>query len=108
MVRTVRAIVLTIGILACASLQSRAQCGSTVPAYTIDMTGHPDSVWTSPSVVRNGLCCSASGSDNCIIFYVTLDTLAVAVKMDVVGGLGSTSYQVNCSTAVVLGATSCI
>jgi hypothetical protein len=97
-------------ITACVFLpkESYAQCGGTVPSYTIDMTGHPDSVWTSPSVSRNGLCCSASGSDRCIVFNVTLDPYAAAVKLDVVGGLGSTVYQVNCGSAVNLGSSTCI
>lgn len=90
------------------SVKGFAQCGSSVPSYTIDLTGDPDSVWTSPSVSRDGYCCSASGTDRCIVFYVTLDSFAAGIRLDISGGTGSTFYQVGCSTTVATGTSTCI
>lgn len=83
-------------------------CDSTVPAYTIDMTGTPDSVWNSGNVSRDGLCCGNTGSTRCIYFSVTLDTMAEGISVDVAGGLGSTYFTVGCSTSTLLGDTMCV
>jgi hypothetical protein len=87
---------------------SAQNCASTVPAYTLDFTGTPDTTWTSPSVSRSGLCCSKTGSDECILFYVTLDTNAIGISVNAVGGLGNTDYEINCSNATPLGTSTCI
>ncbi|MGZ5243386.1 MAG: hypothetical protein ACXWEY_05515 [Bacteroidia bacterium] len=83
-------------------------CASTVPSYTLDFTGTPDTTWVSPSVSRSGLCCSKSGSTDCILFYVTLDTNAIGVSVNAVGGLGNTDYEIKCKNPTPLGTSTCI
>ncbi len=87
---------------------SAQSCDSTVPSYTINMTGSDDSVWTSASVSRQGHCCSASGSDRCIYFEVTLDLNAGAIQVDISGGTGSTFYEVNCLNSTATGNAVCV
>lgn len=85
-------------------------CAASTPAYTIDLTGHPDTTWTSASVSRSGQCCLASGSDRCIVFYITLDSLSSGIEVDAVGGLGATNYTISCdpTTTRSLGTKACI
>ncbi|MBI2968346.1 MAG: PKD domain-containing protein [Bacteroidetes bacterium] len=49
-----------------------AQCDTIVPVWIIDLSSNPDSIWDYKAEPRNGFCCSASGTDNCIKFIVTL------------------------------------
>jgi hypothetical protein len=84
------------------------QCDPTVPSFAIDMTGHPDSLWTSPAVGRNGQCCIVGGPDVCIQFIVTLDKDAVGVTVDLAGGSGSTMYTVNCANPTPTGSAICL
>lgn len=83
-------------------------CASTVPAYTLNFKGTPDTTWVSPSVSRKGLCCGKTGSDECIIFYITLDSNAIGVSIDAVGGLGATNYEIDCKNPTPLGTSTCI
>lgn len=85
-------------------------CSSSTPAYTINLTGHPDTTWTSASVSRVGQCCLATGSDRCILFYITLDSLSAGIEVNAVGGLGGTDYTLNCdaTTTTGLGTKTCI
>ena len=84
-------------LMICFAYQGDAQiCDGTVPTYTFDFTGHPDSTFTTPSIGRNGACC---GSGNCVHFSMTLDTSAVAVNFQITSGAkpsGSLYYQVDC------------
>src|SRR6185437_3803277 len=81
-----------------------AQCSGT-PSYNVNLTGHRDTTWTSPSVSRSGTCCSSS---NCIQFNLTLDTMAAGIIFTVSGGTGATSYNINCSTTGSAGSPFCL
>src|SRR5215470_10635276 len=73
-------------------------CDPVTPVFTADLTGSPDSVWVSPAIQRDGYCCSASGSDVCIEFILTLDSLATGISFNIVSGAvppGALYYQVN-------------
>lgn len=95
-------------LIAGTGLKAQVSCSGTTPVFTIDMTGTPDSVWTSPATARDGQCCGASTSDKCIRFDVTLDAKAQGLTVLLVGGTGSTVYNVNCGAAIPIGDTICL
>jgi hypothetical protein len=95
-----------IGILT--PLKMYAQCDSDVPSFNVDLSGDPDGQWQSSSVKRKGQCCSASSSDRCIFFKVTLDTNAMGLQFDVSGGAGGTNYYIGCSTVGTAGSPQCL
>jgi len=86
-------------------------CGNSVPSFTVDLTGNPDSIWTSTSVSRNDTCCGAKHPDRCIKFVVTLDKNAYGIKLDLIKGAlptGALFYQVSCGTKVPIGNILCL
>jgi large repetitive protein len=83
-------------------------CGPSTPSYTIDMTGKPDSIWASPSVTRNDVCCNISTTTACVLFTVTIDQDAAGLKLEVSGGIGATYYSVNCGPQILVGDTACL
>jgi hypothetical protein len=86
-------------------------CDPTVPLLVADLTGSPDSLWNSPPVVRDGLCCSASNPDRCVQFLLTLDANAVGIKFTVCDGAlppGALYYQINCGTQYPVGDPICL
>ena len=99
-------------LLAGVSLWGQAQiCGSNVPSFSINLSGSPDSVWTSPKVSRLDTCCGASGTDECIKFVVTLDPGAYGIELDISRGTppsGSAFYYNRCSSATSLGDDMCL
>jgi large repetitive protein len=99
---------LTLMLICCMPGQGIAQCGPGVPSYTVNLTGHPDTTWTSPSIGRNGNCCGTTSPDVCIHFYLTLDTGAAGIIFNVTGGTGSTTYSINCSTTGNAGSPVCM
>ena len=97
------------GIFATESLF--AQCDPNTPVFTVNLTGNPNGTWTSPSVTRQGYCCSASGSDVCIEFIVTLDPMASGISFNIASGAvppGALYYQVNCGAMIPVGQTICL
>ena len=105
----------TLGLLIVSLLvvnnKSFAQCGPTVPSFTIDLTGSPDSVWQSPPVVRSGNCCGTTSPDRCVVFTITLDSNAVAINFQITGGAippGALYYQINCGPQITAGQSVCI
>ncbi len=94
-----------------ASNASAQICDPTVPVFTIDLTGNPDSIWTSPSIGRVGQCCSSGGSDKCVEFVITLDSAANGISFDIIAGAvpgGALFYQVNCGPPSALGTPVCL
>ncbi|MES2139546.1 MAG: PKD domain-containing protein [Bacteroidota bacterium] len=88
-----------------------SQCGPGVPAFNVDLTGVPDSVWTSPFVVRNDNCCGTSGSDKCVKFVITLDPDAESINFNIIDGAvpgGALFYQINCGPQTALGQPICL
>ena len=80
---------------------TRAQvgcCDSLVPTFYVDFTGAAGTVWTSPPVSRNGLCCSGLGS-RCIQFIITTDSNSCGFSMTHIGQqIGSYYMQLCCGS----------
>ena len=86
-------------------------CSGSTPSFTIDLTGSPDSIWTSPSTSRNGLCCGVSNPDVCIEFILILDTLSNGIKFTIPFGAlpgGALFYQIGCGTVYQVGQNICL
>jgi gliding motility-associated-like protein len=101
------AIVLGI-LLVMGERSAQAQCQATVPVFIVDLTGHPDSVWTSPTIVRNGDCCVDA---NCVRFLLTLDSMAAGIQFDIPTGAipgGALYYQIGCGPVHSVGQPVCI
>lgn len=82
---------------------AKAQCTVSTPSFTFDLTGHPDTTVSSPSIRRGGSC-STCGS-NCIKIKVTLDSKASGFIFDVSGGAGGTTYTFGCGTSSPVSGT---
>ena len=98
-------------IVLASALSAHAQCDPNVPTFAIDLSGSPDSTWTSPSIARDGHCCGTGNPDRCIEFYVTLDPNASGIFFDIIAGAvpgGSLFYQVNCGPPAALGSPICL
>src|SRR5688572_23720822 len=90
---------------------SAQMCDPAVPVFTVDLTGSPNGTWTSPLVYRTGLCCTASGSDVCVQFIITLDSGANGISFDIISGAvpgGALYYQINCGLPSPLGSPICL
>ena len=86
-------------------------CDLSTPTYTVDLTGAPDSIWQSPVEIRDGFCCSASGSDRCIEFIVTLDPGALGIQFNIAAGAvppGALFYEIDCTNPTQVGDTLCL
>ncbi|UKN03205.1 PKD domain-containing protein [Paracrocinitomix mangrovi] len=84
-------------------------CDLGTTSFTVDLSSNPDTTWTVSSA-RNGYCCGASGADACIKFEVITHPNANQLVFDVQSPAppGGTTYQINCGTPILLGATECI
>jgi len=101
-----RAIPVTMSVLFCMLCYQKTFAGCTgTPSYNVNLTGHPDTTWTSPSTTRSGSCCSSS---NCVHFTLTLDSNAGGVIFSVSGGAGGTHYIINCDSTGSAGAPYCL
>jgi gliding motility-associated-like protein len=92
---------------------AKSQCGTTVPSYSIDLTGAPDSVWTllgSNASPRQGQCCGAPGSQKCISFEVIPDANCGAIYFNYegAGAFGTLNWRIDCGPAFNLTDTICI
>ncbi len=93
-------------VLFCMLCYQKTFAGCTgAPSYNVNLTGHPDTTWTSPSITRSGTCCSSS---NCAHFTVTLDPSAAGVIVSISGATGATTYIINCGTVNSYGSAFCI
>jgi hypothetical protein len=98
--------IFTVLLLLCtqfAYFSAKAQCTFSTPNYTFDLTGHPDTTVSSPSVSRGGSC-SSCGS-NCVLIKVTLDSKASGFIFNVSGGAGGTTYTFGCGTSSPVSGT---
>src|SRR4051812_17068425 len=92
------------------SLSAYSQCGPGVPTFNVNLTGNPDSIWTSPNTSRNGNCCTSTPPDRCIDFVITLDPGAVGITFNVISGAipgGALFYQINCGPPQAVGTAIC-
>lgn len=88
-----------------------SQCGPGVPAFNVDLTGAPDSIWVSPYVLRADNCCGTTAPDKCVKFIITLDADAEAINFDIIAGAvpgGALFYQINCGPETALGQPICL
>ncbi|MBK5284888.1 MAG: gliding motility-associated C-terminal domain-containing protein [Bacteroidia bacterium] len=86
-------------------------CDPVTPVFTVNLTGNPAGTWTSPSIARQGYCCTAAGSDVCIEFIITLDSMSTGISFDIVSGAvppGALYYQVNCGLQILVGQPICL
>ncbi|MHB8261050.1 MAG: PKD domain-containing protein [Bacteroidia bacterium] len=93
------------------SLSYAQPCGIGTPTFTVNLTGHPDSLWISPSVVRNDTCCGAVAPETCVQFILTLDSAAVGIVFNIASGAippGALYYQVGCGPITAVGDTLCL
>ena len=83
-----------------------------VPFFPVIFT-EPDQTWTSPNVVRNGICCFAEGPPppRCISFNVYLDPDAVGLIFTIPTGAipgGALYYHVDCGPPQKVGEVLCL
>ncbi|HEX7906147.1 MAG TPA: hypothetical protein VF487_19875, partial [Chitinophagaceae bacterium] len=88
-------------------------CQSNVPFFPANLDGNPDSLWISPSTVRDGLCCGATGPPppKCVSFNVFLDEDAVGLIFNIASGAipgGAMFYQIDCGPATPVGQPICL
>lgn len=87
------------------------QCDPITPSYTIDLSNNADSVWVSPYFKRDGHCCTATGSDNCAEFVVTLNPYTTGIKFSISDGAvppGALFYEIGCNDPTPVGDTICL
>ncbi len=70
-----------------------ASC-SNVPSFTANLSSNPNNSYTVSSV-RNNQCCQGTGSDKCVVFYVTVHPQATEIKFFKSGG-NNGNYQIDC------------
>ncbi|MGE0566687.1 MAG: SprB repeat-containing protein [Bacteroidia bacterium] len=92
------------------SVDIKSQCMPTVPSFTINLTGQPAGIWSSPNVSRNDQCCSATSPDQCIYFNLTLDPNSAGIQIDMIGAdpAGSLFYDIGCTGNYPGGQIKCI
>ncbi|MDQ3050990.1 MAG: SprB repeat-containing protein, partial [Bacteroidota bacterium] len=83
-----------------ASSQNCNTCAA-VTSFTVDLSSKPDTSWTVNST-RSGQCCTGSGSDKCIVFYVTVNPAATEIRFVYRNGSANNgAYQINCTGPAV-------
>ena len=89
---------------------SQSPCMTTVPSFTINLTGQPAGIWSSPNISRNDQCCSATAPSQCVYFNLTLDPNAAGIQIDMIGAdpAGSLFYDINCTGNYPGGTIKCI
>ncbi|MFC0776393.1 HYR-like domain-containing protein, partial [Terrimonas alba] len=88
-------------------------CQSTVPFFPVILTGNPDSTWISPSVVRDGLCCGATGPPppRCVSFNLYLDENSIGIIFNIASGAippGALYYHIDCGPPHQVGEFVCL
>lgn len=93
------------------SISAAQNCGPNTPVIPVDLTGNPDSVWISPDITRNDLCCNADASETCVEFVLTLDPSSQGIIFNIHSGAippGALYYQVNCGMITTVGQLLCL
>jgi large repetitive protein len=86
-------------------------CDPSTPVFAANLSGNPNGTWISPSVVRDGNCCTSTPPDVCIQFNLTLDSAAVGINFNIASGAvppGALYYQINCGPPVAVGQPICL
>jgi gliding motility-associated-like protein len=91
-------------------LLAQSPCMATVPSFTVNLTGQPAGVWSSPNISRQDQCCANVAPDQCVYFYLILDPLAAGIQIDMIGAdpAGSLFYDINCTGNYPGGTIKCI
>jgi hypothetical protein len=92
-------------------VSAQASCGANVPSFYIDLTGHPDSVWNSPQLIRQGNCCGTTSPDRCLRVEFTIDSNVAAVGFAITSGAvppGSLFFQLDCGPMQNINSLGCI
>ena len=91
-------------------LLAQSPCMTTVPSFTIDLTGNPAGIWSSPNISRNDQCCTATSPNQCIYFNLTLDPNTAGIQIDMIGAdpAGSLFYDIGCTGHFPGGQIKCI
>lgn len=94
---------------------TESTCDLSTPTFEFDLGGSPDSLWVSPQVRRDGLCCSVDPSERpparCVEFFFTLDDDAIGIIFDIMSGAvppGALYYQINCQGRYQFGELLCL
>lgn len=95
------------------STHVNAQCDPEVPLYVIDLSANPDTTWVlfeADALNREGQCCSASGSENCIQFLITVhpNSAGIFFDYDGAGAFGALNWQIDCGPLNDMRDTICI
>src|SRR5688572_15874395 len=104
-------VVFFFSLIAHGSSAQSGLCNSGVPFFAINLNGVPDSVYISPPVQRNNLCCGTSNPNRCLEFQITLDSNAVGINFQIFSGAsptGSLFYQINCGPEIPVGQPICL
>lgn len=89
------------------NIYSQSPCDATVPSFTVNLTGSPDSVWTSPEFERKGNCCGTSSPDRCLSFVLTLDPATEAIAL-IKSGAQADYYYVDCANPTNVNSPLCL
>ncbi len=108
-----RSISRTLAALVCMSwgTMSLAQCDPSVPSFTVDLSSSPTATWMSPSIQRNGQCCSASAPEQCLQLTLTLHPDAQGINFQICEGAvppGALFYQIDCGPPIQVGQPICL
>lgn len=94
---------------------TESTCDLSTPSFEFDLTGAPDSLWLSPQVRRDGLCCSIDPTERpparCVEFFFTLDPSAIGIIFDIQSGAvppGALFFQINCQGRYQFGELLCL
>lgn len=93
------------------SFSQSGNCDPSTPFFSVDLTGFPNGIWTSPAVPRVGNCCGTLPPDKCIEISITLDPSAVAINFQIASGAvppGALYYQIGCGPQVAVGSPICL
>ena len=77
--------------------QSCPTC-TAVTTFTANLTANPNNTYTVSSV-RTGQCCQGTGSDNCVVFQVSVHPQASQIRFFKSGGNNGT-YEINCAPPI--------
>lgn len=78
--------VLSLGLSPLAKAQQLMECDTTVPFFVVDLSSNPDSIYTTPEIIRNGQCCNGPNNENYVSFYVTLHPSVAMIEIGIAPG----------------------
>ena len=114
-VNKIAGIFLILVLLTFSSVAQSPYCGSNTPYFTVDLRNNSDSLWISPSVRRNDLCCGIDPTETppvrCVQFGISLDEDAVGIIFNIESGAippGAIDYSIDCGLRGYPGSILCL